>query len=98
MYAEATLHLDQKDHAIAVPLQAVGHDGTETTVDVVGADGKIEVRHVALGIQTANDAEVLSGLHVGELVVVGDRGGLKPGQTVRTQIVELMSHDDTASK
>ncbi len=98
MYAEATLHLDQKDHAVAVPLQAVGHDGTQTTVDVVGADGKIEVRHVALGIQTANDAEVLSGLHVGELVVVGDRGGLKPGQTVRTQIVELMSHDDTASK
>ena len=37
MYAEATLHLDQKDHAVAVPLQAVGHDGTETTVDVVGA-------------------------------------------------------------
>jgi RND family efflux transporter MFP subunit len=93
VYAEATLILDRKEHALAVPLQAVNRAGDRTTVYLVGDDGKIVDRPVSLGIQTANDAEVLSGLHEGDLVVVSDRGGLKPGQIVRTQVVELMKDD-----
>jgi RND family efflux transporter MFP subunit len=95
-YAEATLHLDRKDHAVAVPLRAVDRVGERTTVDAVGADRKIVVRPVSLGIQTATDAEVLSGLHPGDLVVVGDRGGLKGGETVRTEVVELTQNDADA--
>jgi RND family efflux transporter MFP subunit len=98
LYAEATLQLDRKDEAVAVPLQALSHEGAHTTVDVVGADGKIDVRQVVLGIQTADDAEVLSGLRVGDLVLVSDRGGLRAGQTVRPQVVELMYHDEGTSK
>jgi hypothetical protein len=75
---------------VAVPLQAINHEEQQTTVDVVDADTKIVDRPVTLGIQTANDAEVLSGLHEGDLVVVSDRGGLKAGQIVRTQVVDLM--------
>jgi len=96
VYAEATLFLDRKDQAVAVPLQAVTHEGDHTTVYVVGADSKIVDRRVALGIQTATDAEVLSGLRPGDLVVVSDRGGLKAGETVRTQVVELMQSDADA--
>jgi RND family efflux transporter MFP subunit len=95
-YAEATLHLDRKDHAVAVPLQAVDRAGEQTTVDAVGADNKIVVRPVSLGIQTATDAEVLSGLRPGDLVVVGDRGGLRAGETVRTQVVDLTRNDADA--
>jgi RND family efflux transporter MFP subunit len=90
VYAEATLMLDRKDHAIAVPLQAVNREGEQTTVYLVGADSKIVDRPVTLGIQTADDAEVLSGLREGDQVVVSDRGGLKVGQTVHAQGVELM--------
>jgi RND family efflux transporter MFP subunit len=93
MYAEATLSLDRKDRAIAVPLQAVNHQADRTTVYTVGGDGKIVDRPVTLGIQTATDAEALSGLSVGDRVVVSDRGGLKPGQAVRTQTVELVKAD-----
>ncbi len=93
MYAEATLSLDRKDRAIAVPLQAVNHEGDRTTVYTVGADGKVADRPVTLGIQTATDAEVVSGLSVGDRVIVSDRGGLKPGQAVRTQTVELVKAD-----
>jgi RND family efflux transporter MFP subunit len=96
-YAEATLHLDRKDHALAVPLQAVDRVGQQTTVDVVAADNTIAVRPVTLGIQTSTDAEVLSGLREGEAVVVGDRGGLKGGQRVRAQVVELTESDADAS-
>ena len=52
---------------------------------VVNRDGEIEDRPVTLGIQTANDAEVVSGLNEGEQVVVSDRSGLKPGQKVHPQ-------------
>ena len=53
---------------------------------------KIEDRQVTLGIQTANDAEVLSGLQEGEQVVVSDRSGLKAGEEVSPQVVELMQY------
>ncbi len=98
VYAEATLQLDRKEQAVAVPLQAVSHSGDRTTVDIVGADQKVQEREVKLGIQTATDAEVLSGLRVGDLVIVSDRSGFKPGETVRTQIVELLQNDADASK
>jgi RND family efflux transporter MFP subunit len=98
VYAEATLVLDRKEHALAVPLQAVTHEGEQTTVDVVGADHRVVDRPVSLGIQTATDAEVLSGLRAGDLVVVSDRGGLKAGEIVRTQVVELVPTDDGPAK
>src|SRR5579862_8123865 len=81
LYAEATLTLDTKINALAVPIQAV-NQGDRNTVYVVSPANKIEVRPVTLGIQTATDAEVLSGLQEGESIVVSDRSGLKAGQDV----------------
>jgi RND family efflux transporter MFP subunit len=88
LYAEATLALDRKDKAIAVPLQAVSQNGDQTTVYVVTPSGTIDVRKVGLGIQTATDAEVLAGLSEGEQVVVSDRSGLRAGQKVRSSVVQ----------
>jgi RND family efflux transporter MFP subunit len=95
LYAEATITLEKKDAAIAVPLQAVDQDNNKTTVDVVDSSGKIERRQIVLGIQTATDAEVLSGLQEGELVVVSDRSGLKAGQTVQTKMINLMQYQSS---
>jgi hypothetical protein len=47
-----------------------------------------------LGLQTANDAEVVSGLKEGEEVVVSDRSGLKPGETVHPQVVQIMQYQE----
>ena len=41
-------------------------------------------------LQTATDAEVVSGLTEGEPVVVSDRSGLKAGEEVRPQVVQRM--------
>ena len=92
MYAEAVLTLEKKKDAVTVPLQAVNHEGNQTTVYVVDASNKIEDRPVTLGIQTATDAEVVSGLKAGELVVVSDRGSLKPGEEVQPKVVELIEY------
>ena len=92
MYAEAALSLERKRDALSVPLQAVNHEGEQTTAYMVNPDNKIEDRKITLGLQTANEAEVIAGLNEGDQVVVSDRSGLKPGQDVRPQVVEMLQY------
>jgi RND family efflux transporter MFP subunit len=94
LYADADVALEHRDDIPTVPLQAVNHEGTKTTVFVVGKNSELEDRTITLGLQTANDAEVVSGLAEGEEVVVSDRSGLKPGETVHPQIVQIMQYQE----
>jgi RND family efflux transporter MFP subunit len=91
LYAEATIQLEHRSNALAVPLEAV-NQGDHDTVYVVTPSNKIEVRPVSLGIQTATDAEILSGLMEGEMVVVSDRSGLKAGQEVQPKMIALVQY------
>jgi RND family efflux transporter MFP subunit len=93
LYAEATIQLEHKSNALAVPLQAV-NQGDHDTVYVVTPTNRIEVRPVTLGIQTATDAEVVSGLMDGEAVVVSDRSGLKAGQEVQPKVITLVQYQN----
>jgi multidrug efflux pump subunit AcrA (membrane-fusion protein) len=95
LYAEATVTLEKKDDAIAVPLQAVDQENGQARVDVVEASNKIEHRRIVLGIQTATDAEVISGLQEGEMVAVSDRSGLKAGQSVQPKVINLMQYQSS---
>ncbi len=61
-YAEAVLTLDQIGNALTVPMQAIDHEATGTSVYVVGPDDRIEDRQITLGMQTPNYAEVISRL------------------------------------
>ena len=92
LYAEATITLEDKADALSIPLQAVDHAGDLTRVYVVDPSGKIEVRPVGLGIQTATDAEVLSGIQEGDMVIVSDHSGLKAGQQVRPKTIQLVEY------
>ena len=87
LYAQATITLEKKNNALVVPIQAL-NQGDQNTVYVVNSSNKVEVRPVALGIQTADDAEVLSGLKEGESIVMSDRSGLKAGQEVQPKIIQ----------
>jgi RND family efflux transporter MFP subunit len=88
VYAEATLTLDRKGDALVVPLEAVNQASDRASVLVVDQAKQIQDRQIALGVQTENYAEVLSGLNEGDLVVISDWSGLKPGQTVRLKVTE----------
>ena len=96
-YAEADLTLEQKDNVPTVPLQAVNHEADRTTVFVVNHQNQLEDRPVTLGLQTATDAEVVSGIADGEQIVVSDRSGLKPGEKVHPQIVQVMQYREGAA-
>lgn len=97
IYAQADLTLEHRDDVPTIPLQALNHEGEKTTVFVV-SNGQIEDRPVSLGIQTATDAEVVSGLKAGEEVVVSDRGGLKPGDRVHAQQVQVMQYHENSQE
>jgi RND family efflux transporter MFP subunit len=98
LYAEADVTLEHREDIPAVPLQAINHEGDKTTVFVVNRQGEIEDRKITLGIQTAADAEVVSGLSEGEQVIVSDRSGLKPGQKVHPQVVQIMQYQESKSE
>ena len=87
MYATVLLPLQSATNVLAVPLQALS--GAEhPTVMVVGADGIVAEKSVAVGMRTASRAEIRSGLNEGDRVVVGDRGGLHPGDRVVPVVTE----------
>ena len=92
MYAETTLTLEAKDNVLTVPLAALDHAGNQTTVYVASSTGKVEDRVVTMGLETATDAEVVSGLAEGDSVIVSDRSGLKPGEEVQPQVVQMLQY------
>src|SRR6202035_4664755 len=96
MYADADLTLEHKEDIPSVPLQAVNHEGDKTTVFVVDANHQIVDRPLSLGLQTATDAEVVSGLSAGEQVVVSDRSGLRAGEKVNPQVVPVMQYHESS--
>ena len=96
VYAEAVLTLNQNGNVLTVPLQAVDRNGTETSVDVVDQNDRVEHRPVQLGPETANAAEVTSGLQPGERVIISDRSGLKPGETVKAHTVQALAWHEAA--
>ena len=92
MYADATIKLEHKSQTLSVPVQAINHGTDKDSVYIVNGDNQIEDRTVRLGLQTANDAEVLSGLSEGDNVVVSDRAGLKAGEAVLPHVVEMTEY------
>jgi len=90
MYATIVLPLQTATDALAVPLQALS-GGEPPTVMVLGADGMLSERQVKVGLRTATQAEISSGLAEGDLVVVGDRSGLHPGDKAAGRLGDLES-------
>ena len=92
LYAEATLTLERKNSALVLPLQAVNQAGDQATIFLVDPNNTLQERKIVIGLQTATDAEVLSGLNEGDRVVVSDRSALKAGMHVKPQVVEVLQY------
>ena len=89
MYAEVKLMLQEHNGVIAIPLTALGGPEGKPTVFVVDGNRKLEERPVVLGLETADRAEVKSGLQEGDLVVIGNRSQLKIGQAVTPKVIDM---------
>lgn len=92
MYAEVDLRLAQRNEVPSIPLTAVDTDSTNASagrVMVVTPNGRVEPRRVQLGLETADLVEVRSGLNEGDLVVIGNRSTLQPGEEVRPKLTTI---------
>jgi RND family efflux transporter MFP subunit len=84
MYATVRLALAQKKDALVVPIQCV--EAGDAPFVLVVQDGRIAKRPVSIGIETADEAEITSGLQENDMVVIGNRSALEPGEIVNQQL------------
>ncbi len=92
MYASVQIPLHKSDRALTVPVQSVQAAGEDRgSVLVLGSDNRIGKRNVTLGLRSATDIEITSGLRENELVVFGGQGQYKPGQTANPKVIDPAS-------
>ncbi len=97
LYAEAILTMNQRGNAVTVPIQAIDRAGDQASVTIIENGETVQKRPVTLGIQTANYAEVASGLTPGEHIVISDRSGLKDGERVVAHPTEVLAYEAPAA-
>lgn len=85
MYARALLRVQKRVRALAIPTEAVS-SSRDASVLVVNNRNEIEERPVTLGLETPTRWEVKAGLQEGELILVGARNEVKPGEKVEPKL------------
>jgi len=94
MYAAVRIPLHVVANALVLPVQAVQNTGTDKgSVLLVNAQNQLERRDVTLGLQTATEIEIVSGLQENDTVVFGEQGQFKSGQLVAPKATEAPSGD-----
>lgn len=89
MYASVKIPLHSEKNVMTLPVQAVKSAGEkEGTVLLVNGENRLEKRTVKLGLQTATQFEVLSGLQQGDTVIFGEQGQYKGGQIVKPKVIQ----------
>ena len=88
IYATATLKADHRKGVLLVPLAAVVREKEGGSVYVITQDHKIEERKASLGVETPLMIEILGGVAENEMVLIGSRSLVKPGQVVEPKLIE----------
>jgi RND family efflux transporter MFP subunit len=87
MYATVVLQVDRRSQVLAIRTEAISTD-KKTLVYVVNREQEIEERPVTLGLETPGKYEVVDGLKEGDLVMIGSRSQVKPGQKVEAKLID----------
>jgi RND family efflux transporter MFP subunit len=89
MYASVLIPLHTAAHVLTLPIQVVQSAKENSgTVFVVNSTNHIEQRAVTLGLQTATQAEIVSGLQENEMVIFGEQAQFRVGELVSPKLVE----------
>jgi RND family efflux transporter MFP subunit len=90
IYAEVSLELERRPNVLMVPIDVLSNLKSPT-VFVVNGENQIEERPLTLGLTTPDKFEVISGLKENDLVMIGNRAKVKPGQKVEPKLMEAGS-------
>ena len=97
MYADVQLSANSRPDALTVPIEAIQRVENRTSVLVVDAQNRVQLREVQVGVASSNDIEILSGLTAGEKVIVGNLGAYQPGELVHPKNAALAKVPDASS-
>jgi RND family efflux transporter MFP subunit len=88
MYADTTFPLKLDSKAMMAPIDAIV-EGDQPYVLMVDSTNHVEKSPVVLGIQGPNFYQVVSGVQVGDRVIVGNQSDFQPGQVVTPSPVDV---------
>jgi multidrug efflux pump subunit AcrA (membrane-fusion protein) len=88
IYATAVLKADHRTGVLLAPIGAVVREKEGGSVYVITKDNKIEERKAKLGVETPSMIEILSGVNENEMLFIGSRAKVKPGQEVEPKLLE----------
>lgn len=87
IYASVRVDVDTRTNALVIPVEALSRSKT-ASVYVINNDGIVEERKIKLGIETPDKVEALEGVKEGEMVMIGSRSQVKPGQKVVAKLID----------
>jgi RND family efflux transporter MFP subunit len=88
MYADTTFPLQRDGKAMMLPIDAIV-EGDQPYVLIVDDTNHVVKSPVVLGIQGPNFYQVISGVKVGDRVIVGNQSDYQPGQVVSPSPVDM---------
>ncbi|MCL2008492.1 MAG: efflux RND transporter periplasmic adaptor subunit [Treponema sp.] len=83
MFATVSLVTDTRQNVAVIPRAAVINTYGSRIVFVVGEDNIAQRREVFLGLENEGFVEILSGLEIGELIVIAGQNFLSDGELIR---------------
>jgi RND family efflux transporter MFP subunit len=95
MYANAYLPLAHVQNVITIPVEALLLRDGKDSVATLDANNRVHVREVQVGLRGSKLAEIKSGLHVGDRVIIGGQEKYAEGEQVSPILVKE-PHSDVA--
>jgi len=86
MYAVVQFKYESHSNSLAIPIEAISNP-KDPSVHIINDNHEIESRPVKLGIETPDNYEVTEGLKEGDLVMIGNRSQVHPGEKVEPKLV-----------
>lgn len=83
MNAQAFIDAGSAENVLLIPLEAVFEEDGRSMVEVLQADGTVNVVPIKLGLMNDRQAEVQEGLAEGDLVITGSSADILPSQRIQ---------------
>jgi RND family efflux transporter MFP subunit len=95
MYANAEMRLNHADNVLTIPVGAIVLHGDQDQVYVLDSSNRVHVRDVQVGLRGNQLAQIQSGLHPGDQVILAAQSKYAEGEVV-TPVVEKTPASETA--
>jgi RND family efflux transporter MFP subunit len=95
MYANAEMRLNHADNVLTIPVGAIVLHGDQDQVYVLDSTNRVHIRNVQVGLRGNQLAQIQSGLHPGDQVILAAQSKYAEGEAV-TPVVEKTPASETA--